>query len=233
MPDLPTGARSAGARFLDRCARTPGAEAFRQPVPGGWASITWADLADRARHLAAGLLALGVTAEQRVAIAATTRLEWVLADLSVLLAGGATTTVYPTTGAGDVAYILADCDTVVVFAEDADQVAKLRADGGWVAVIRHVVTFDPVADPDLLHLDDLAGIGRDVLRDRPGVLDGLRGHHGRAGVLVRALVVVRVAVIEQFAGGRDHVVVPERGGERRDRAAHGALVQAGGKRRNP
>jgi long-subunit acyl-CoA synthetase (AMP-forming) len=58
MPDLPTGARSAGARFLDRCARTPGAEAFRHPVPGGWASITWAELADRTRQLAAGLATL-------------------------------------------------------------------------------------------------------------------------------------------------------------------------------
>jgi long-chain acyl-CoA synthetase len=181
MPDLPTGARSAGARFLDRCARTPGAEAFRHPVPGGWASVTWTELADRARHLAAGLVALGVTAERRVAIAATTRLEWVLADLAILLADGTTTTVYPTTGAGDVAYILADSDAVVVFAEDADQVAKLRADGGWLADVRHVVTFDPVGDPHTLHLDDLAGIGRDYLRDRPGAVDEVLDRIGPTG----------------------------------------------------
>ncbi len=43
-----------------------------------------------------------------------------------MCAGGATTTVYPSTMAEDVAYILADSECRVVFAEDDDQVAKLR-----------------------------------------------------------------------------------------------------------
>ena len=49
-----------------------------------------------------------------------------LADLAIICAGGATTTVYPTTIAEDVAYILTDSGSEVVFAENADQVAKLR-----------------------------------------------------------------------------------------------------------
>ena len=75
--------------------------------------------------LAAGLLALGLEPEQRVGIASSTRVEWILADLAILCAGGATTTVYPSTMTEDVGYILADSDCRVVFAEDADQVAKL------------------------------------------------------------------------------------------------------------
>ena len=42
-----------------------------------------------------------------------------------MCAGGATTTIYPTTIAPDVAYILANSGSVVVFAEDDDQIAKL------------------------------------------------------------------------------------------------------------
>ena len=59
-----------------------------------------------------------------MAIASTTRIEWILSDLAILCAGGATTTVYPTTTAGDVAFILGDSESVVIFAEDAEQADK-------------------------------------------------------------------------------------------------------------
>ena len=50
--------------------------------------------------MAAGLLALGIQPEQRVAIASATRVEWLYADLAIMCAGGATTTVYPSTARG-------------------------------------------------------------------------------------------------------------------------------------
>ena len=56
----------------------------------------------------AGLVALGVQPEHRVAIASGTRYEWVLADLAIMRAGAATTTVYPSAIPDDVAFILAD-----------------------------------------------------------------------------------------------------------------------------
>ena len=49
-----------------------------------------------------------------------------LADLAIMSAGAATTTVYPATVSEDVAYILGDSDSHVVFAEDDVQIAKLR-----------------------------------------------------------------------------------------------------------
>ena len=42
-----------------------------------------------------------------------------------MCAGGATTTVYPTTQSEDVAYILANSGAKIVFAEDDAQVAKI------------------------------------------------------------------------------------------------------------
>ena len=60
-----------------------------------------------------------------MAIASATRIEWVLADLAIMCAGGATTTVYPTTQHEDVSFILADSGSKIVFAEDELQVAKV------------------------------------------------------------------------------------------------------------
>ena len=60
-----------------------------------------------------------------MAIASGTRIEWILADLAIMSAGGATTTVYPSTQHEDVAFILADSQAKVVFAEDQVQVTKV------------------------------------------------------------------------------------------------------------
>ena len=116
---------NVAVQFLDRVKTSPSREAYRYPeADGSWSSLTWEQAGDRVRHLAAGLLALGVEREQRVGIASSTRYEWILADLAIMCAGAATTTVYPSTNSGDVAYILADSDCHVVFAEDDEQVEE-------------------------------------------------------------------------------------------------------------
>ena len=89
---------------------------------------------------------LGLEPEQRVAIASNTRLDWILADMAVMLAGGATTTVYPSTGDADVAYILGDSNTRFLFAEDESQVEKVRARDELN--IEQVVVFDGAGDGD-------------------------------------------------------------------------------------
>jgi long-chain acyl-CoA synthetase len=156
--------------FRERVQQSPSREAYRYPVADGepWASITWTETGDRVEKLAAGLLALGLESEQRVGIAAGTRLEWILADLAVMSAGGATTTVYPTTMAADVAYILADSECRVVFAEDDVQVAKLREHKAELPHLAKVVVFDGTPDGDwVIGLDDLTKLGEEHLASNP------------------------------------------------------------------
>jgi long-chain acyl-CoA synthetase len=74
---------SMARMILDRVAATPDLEAFRHPVGDRWVSLDWRGVGDRVRAIAAGLLALGVRPEDRVAIAASTRLEWILADFGI------------------------------------------------------------------------------------------------------------------------------------------------------
>ena len=123
----PAPAVSLARMFYDRVAASPPAEAFRFPAGTGWASLTWAQTAETVKTMAAGLLTLGIQPEERVAIASATRIEWLYADLAIMCAGAATTTVYPSTGADDVAFIISDSSTRLVFAEDQAQIAKLRA----------------------------------------------------------------------------------------------------------
>ena len=153
--------------FLQRVADTPSANAFASPGPNGPVWLTWKTVGDRASAIAAGLHALGVAPEDRVAIACNTRVEWVLADLGIMCAGAATTTVYPTTEARDAAFILGDSGSKVLIAEDASQVAKI-ADANLPG-LTHIVVISGTAEASVpvLTLAELEEKGRALLADRP------------------------------------------------------------------
>ena len=163
---------SMARMILDRVAATPDREAFRYPVGDHWESVDWRGVGDRVRGIAAGLIALGIGLEDRVAIAADTRLEWILSDFAILCAGAATTTVYPATPAADVAFILDDAGARVAFAGDDEQVGKLRAHRADLPRLERVVTFDGTPDGDwVIDLAELERLGRDHLATRPTAVD--------------------------------------------------------------
>ncbi|MEU1861064.1 AMP-dependent synthetase/ligase [Streptomyces gardneri] len=164
---------SVATLFLERVERTPDAEAYRYPVPAAsgagpddWKSLSWGQAAERVYAIAAGLIDLGVLPEERVALASSTRVEWVLADLGVMCAGAATTTIYPQTNAEESAFILSDSESKVLIAEDAAQVAKARERRAELPDLHHVVVLDPAGvetDDWVLTLADLEARGKAYL----------------------------------------------------------------------
>ena len=172
---LPPVEPSLGAQFYARVALDPAREAFRAPTSGGgWESWSWGRSAERVTELAAGFLSLGMQPEDRVSIAMNTRLEWIFADLAVMCAGGATTTVYPSTNADDVAYIVHDSGSRYVVVEDAGQLAKVVADRSALPDVDKVIILDTSqadlstrTDEWVITLEDLAGRGRALLAESP------------------------------------------------------------------
>src|SRR6202042_1448362 len=144
----PDRATNLAQLFLQRVEKSGDNEAFRIPENGDWTSVTWNQAAERVEALAAGLLSLGVEPEDRIGIASATRLDWILADLAILCAGAATTTVYPSTNAEDTAYILADSGSKIVFAEDDTQLKKLVERRSELPNLTKVVLFDGTSDDD-------------------------------------------------------------------------------------
>ncbi len=150
---------SVGEMFLDRVELTPDWEAFRRPTNPGWQSYTWGETGEIVQNWAAGLLALGVEPEQRVGIASSTILDWIWADMAIMCAGAATTTVYPSTPAEDVAYILNDSDSRVVFAEDATQLEKIQGVRSELPDLRTIIMLtdgDKADGEQVISADDLA-----------------------------------------------------------------------------
>jgi long-chain acyl-CoA synthetase len=154
--------------FLQRVAATPDANAVAYPTAAGPTWFTWKTMGERASNIAAGLHTLGVQPEDRVAIASNTRVEWILADLGIMCAGAATTTVYPTTEPKDAAFILSDSGSKVLFAEDASQVTKI-ADADLPG-LTHVVLLegaDATATVPTLSLAELEQKGAAALAEDP------------------------------------------------------------------
>ena len=165
--------RSIPDMFLQRVTASPDGHAFAVPTADDTAItwLTWRQVGDRAKAIAAGLSGLGVGLEDRVSILAGTRLEWVLADLGINLAGAATTTVYPTTEPEDAAFIVADSGSKVLVAEDPKQALKIA---GTETSVTHVVLIDGLADanaqPPQLTLADLEERGRAALEKDPDLI---------------------------------------------------------------
>ncbi|MEX0170697.1 AMP-dependent synthetase/ligase [Streptomyces sp. LMG1-1-1.1] len=169
---------SVASLFLTRVERTPDAEAYRYPVPAAsgagpdaWKSLSWGQAAERVFAIAAGLVDLGVQAEERVALASSTRVEWILSDLGVMCAGAATTTIYPQTNAEESAFILSDSESKVLIAEDAAQLAKAVERRAELPNLHHVVVVDATgveSDGEfVLSLAELEARGKAYLEKHP------------------------------------------------------------------
>ncbi|MCF3104003.1 long-chain fatty acid--CoA ligase [Streptomyces roseoverticillatus] len=176
---------SVASILLERVGATPGAEAYRYPVPAPsgqgpdtWASLTWGQAAERIFAIAAGLVDLGVHPEERVALSSGTRVEWILADLGVLCSGAATTTIYPSTNAEETAFILSDSESRVLIAENAAQLAKARQHRADLPGLVHVVVVEEddavpaEGDPEgwVLSLAELERRGAARLAADPGTV---------------------------------------------------------------
>jgi len=165
---FPTPARSVAHMLQERVRVAPNSSAFMRRTQTGWTTISWQNFNEQVVHIAAGLIGLGLKNEERVAIASMTRYEWVAADLGILTAGGAVTTVYAQTEPDDVAYILNDSETKFVFAENEEQLTKLRNRKHQIPNVKKVIVFEGRGDGDwVISLDELEEMGRQQLRSTP------------------------------------------------------------------
>jgi long-chain acyl-CoA synthetase len=171
---LPPHADTVARAILDRVAATPDHLAFVSPGPNDdWSvTYTWRQAGDEMSTLGAGLIALGLTPGDRVAIASNTRNEWIFADGAVMLAGGANTTIYPSTSDDDFGYIMGDSEARFLFAEDAKQAAKALYQRDRLPALSRIILIDGEGDGDfVLSWDQVKKMGQEKLAESPNVIE--------------------------------------------------------------
>jgi long-chain acyl-CoA synthetase len=146
--------------FEAQARRRGDATAVKYKAGGAWREVSWAEMARRARDVSDGLASLGLRAGDRVAIIGDTNLEWILADLGILGAGGITVTIYQSNTPAECQYILADSGARLVFCDSAAQVAKIREVRGKLPALEGLVRAQgPAADAFERTLGDVERAG--------------------------------------------------------------------------
>jgi long-chain acyl-CoA synthetase len=149
---------------------------LREKRLGLWRSWTWNEVGTAVREIAHGLMALGFAPGERVSILGNTVVEWVLADLGTLCAGGVSSGIYPTDAASQVQYLCDDSSTVVLFVEDDEQLDKALEVRPALPKLRKIVVFDmeglhDLDDPGIVGLGALRALGRQHLAAHAGEME--------------------------------------------------------------
>ena len=159
--------------FLGRARQTPDLVAIEELAVGGAPadlSLTWAQWREASRSLAAALVADGVEGGDHVAILAGNRVMWPVAEIGILMAGGVSVGVYPTSAANQVRDVLADCEAVAIVVDAPDQLEKVLAVAHELPRLHRIVTAAP-AKPgtDAVRWRDYLMAGSAAIAERKGV----------------------------------------------------------------
>ncbi|HSS77065.1 MAG TPA: long-chain fatty acid--CoA ligase [Thermoanaerobaculia bacterium] len=166
--------RSLVHMFQHRVEASSALEAMSGRRHGHWYKLTWGESGRHVRAEACGLLSLGLQKGERVAILATSSPDWVIADLGILSAGGATSTIFTSNTAEESAYILEDSGARFCFVENPGQEAKLREVKGQLGGVEKLILIDgsPVADDGwTITLAELESRGKTWDAEHPGAFD--------------------------------------------------------------
>jgi len=149
------------------------AVALQSPVTGkdgqrSFLTYTWKQYKTAAEEIALGLRSIGIRKGDVVALDSETRLEFYLADLGILTAGGVSAALYPSYPPKDLARTIQNCGAKVLFVEDPKTLELLR---GAPEMPRVLLTGE--AD-GALSLEQLRTRGRQALAADPEYLARLK-----------------------------------------------------------
>jgi long-chain acyl-CoA synthetase len=175
-PELVVPGETVHAIFWNAVDQRGAQVMMREKSLGIWRSWSWQQAGTAVREMTMGLAALGLRPGETVSILANTRVEWVLADMAVLSAGGVSNGIYPTDATSQVQYLCEDSGTVVLFVEDDEQLDKALEAREHLPLLRRIVVIDMeglrgLDDPGVMSLDALRRLGREHDTAHPGLFE--------------------------------------------------------------
>src|SRR6476646_2550835 len=118
--------RNIPEAFRRQAERLGSQVAVRYKRGGAFRDLTWADYLADVRACAAALVAAGVKPGDRVGLLGENRVEWMVADLGILAAGGVTVSPHAALSARQVHFQMHDAGARRLFVSTAAQREKAR-----------------------------------------------------------------------------------------------------------
>ena len=127
--------------FFEQVALLGNKRALLYKESGSFKPITWSELGEMVREIAAGLIEIGVKPGDRIAIMSYNRPEWIVVDLAILAIGAITVPVYHTSSSAQTNYIFKKAGADIAFvarSEKAEMLVSCDAD------VQKIISLDPV-----------------------------------------------------------------------------------------
>lgn len=162
--------------MLQHAQQRPQDPAIREKEYGIWQTWTWAEVAADVRALACGLAALGLTQGQNLALVSGNRPYAYMSFIAAQCLRAVPVPMYQDAVAAEMAYVVADGQAKIAFAEDQEQVDKLLEIRETYPQLQHIIYDDPRGmrgydQPGLLSVEQLLELGRQWDQQHPGVFE--------------------------------------------------------------
>lgn len=132
-----------GQAFLFRCQTAAKKVGFRYKQNGRWIEVTFADQFEYIRNLSVGLMKLGLSKGDHLAVIGSTSILWGRVEFAALGAGAKLIPIYPTNTPEDVQYILNHAEARFVVCDSLQALEKVISVWGACAKLEcALISFD-------------------------------------------------------------------------------------------
>jgi len=129
--------------LLRHAAERPAAAALREKEYGIWQTWSWQAAADEVRYMACGLLSLGFTQGQSLALVSDNRPHLYMGFVAAQSIGGVPIPLYQDAVAAEMVFVMQDAEVAFAFAENQEQVDKLLEVRESAPALQHIIYDDP------------------------------------------------------------------------------------------
>jgi len=156
FPNIPSGQANLPAAFFAVAADNGGKILLAAKRNGEWQTMTYAEVADHVRRLAAALINQGIKPGDKIFISSENRPEWAIADLAIMAIGAVVVPSFVTNTIDDFAYIMGHSDAVLAITSGGELARKVAAATQRVDEVDRLIIMDET--------DDLNAAGLQVWR---------------------------------------------------------------------
>ncbi len=132
---------------------------------GAYRYATFAQVGERVKDFACGLVSLGIERGERVAIVAENCSSWAIADIACQCRGAISVPLFATLPSAQVAGILKDCTARAVVVSDKNQLQKIRDARADLPELQFIITMEELEGDDVLHFAHVEAEGRKYLQE--------------------------------------------------------------------
>ncbi|MEK9859956.1 MAG: AMP-binding protein, partial [Alphaproteobacteria bacterium] len=156
FPNIPSGQANLPAAFFAVAADNGQKILLAAKRNGEWQTMTYAEVADHVRRLAAALINQGIKPGDKIFISSENRPEWAIADLAIMAIGAVVVPSFVTNTIDDFAYIMGHSDAVLAITSGGELARKVAAATQRVDEVDRLIIMDET--------DDLNAAGLQVWR---------------------------------------------------------------------